>query len=289
MQNSRMTSRSIFAAMLLCFVASLTLAQSKEKEAQKEADAPPPPGKVEGRIEVVEFEPAHKPSPEVEALLNRLEVQAKALQSLQAMVRYDLNQLTTMDEQKRYGKIVYVTGPPAKFAVYFDTLRVDKKSIPSNRWYIFDGTWLVEKLEDKKQFFKWQVVAPGANPANANPLALGKGPFVVPVALRKDLILDKFKVAIAEPDAKNDPANSVHLILTPLKGRRINYLQLDLWYDKDSLEPQRARTINASDTETIIHLSDVKLNAPIEGDPMNTEEPKDKGWEVQINPWEGGK
>jgi len=222
---------------------------------------------VEGRIEVVEFEPAHKPSPEVEALLNRLEVQAKALQSLQAMVRYDLNQLTTMDEQKRYGKIVYVTGPPAKFAVYFDTLRVDKKSIPSNRWYIFDGTWLVEKLEDKKQFFKWQVVAPGANPANANPLALGKGPFVVPVALRKDLILDKFKVAIAEPDAKNDPANSVHLILTPLKGRRINYLQLDLWYDKDSLEPQRARTINASDTETIIHLSDVKLNAPIEKNP----------------------
>ncbi len=273
---------SLAALVMLSCGVSLSFAQSKEKEAPA-----PPPGKVEGKIEVVPFEPPHVPTPEVAALLDRLEAAAKATQSLQATVRYDLNQL--VDEQKRYGRLIYQDGPPAKFAVHFDTLRVDKKSIPSNRWYIFDGIWLVEKLDDKdkKQFFKWQVVPPNANPANANPLALGKGPFVIPVALRKDLVLDKFKVAIAPPDEKNDPRNSVHLILTPLKGRRINHLRLDLWYDKDSLLPQRARTIDASDTETIIHLSDVKRNAPIEGDPMNTDEPKEPGWLVQITPWEG--
>lgn len=279
-------SLAALAVVWSCSV-PISFAQSKEKEAP--APVPPPPGKVEGKIEVVPFEPPHVPTPEVAALLDRLEAQSKATQSLQATVRYDMNQLTAMDEQKRFGKLIYQDGPPARFAVHFDTLRVDKKAIPSNRWYIFDGTWLVEKLEDKKQFFKWQVVAPNANPADANPLALGKGPFVIPVALRKDLILDKFKVAIASPDEKNDPKNSLHLILTPLKGRRINYLQLDLWYEKDSLLPLRARTIDASDTETIIHLSDVKRNAPIEGDPMNTTEPKETGWLVQITPWEGGK
>lgn len=279
---SRMTLATL--ALSLALPACAALAQSKEKTAPP---SQPAPGVIESKIEVVAPEVPPKPSEEVVALLEKLEKQSKATQSLQAIVRYDLNQLLQGDEQTRFGKLIYVAGPPAKFAVHFETLRVDKKAVPSNRWYIFDGQWLVEKLADKKQFFKWQVVAPDAPPADADPLGLGRGPFVVPVALRKDLVLKKFKVEIAAADAKGDPKNSVHLVLKPLRGQRVNFTQIDLWYDKDTLLPQRARTINASETESIIHLSDVKLNTTIEGNPMDTAEPKDTGWEVQITPWEG--
>ena len=281
-KHSRMTTTALALALALpaCFVH----AQSKEKTAPPPQ---PPPGVVESKIEVVAPEVPPKPSEEVVALLDKLEKQSKATQSLQAVVRYDLNQLLQGDEQTRFGKLIYVAGPPAKFAVHFETLRLGNRAIPSNRWYVFDGQWLVEKLDDKKQFFKWQVVAPDAPPAAADPLGLGRGPFVVPVALRKDLVLQKFKAEIVAADEKKDPKNSIHLQLKPLRGQRVNFTQIDLWYDKDTLLPQRARTINASETESIIHLSEVKLNATLEGNPMDTSEPKGGGWEVQITPWEG--
>ncbi len=229
--------------------------------------------------------PPPKPTPEVIAVLDKLEKQSKETKTMQAVVRYDLNQTLQGDEQQRFGKIVYESGPPARFAAQFDTLRVDKKSIASKQWFLFDGKWLVHKLDDKKQFFKWQVVAPDAKPEDADPLGLGRGPFVVPVALRKDLLLSKYKVDLIAPDAKADPKNSMHLKLTPLPGQRINFTEIDLWYDRETLLPQRARTMNESETESIIHLSEVVLNGKVEGNPLDTAEPNEKGWEVQVTPW----
>ncbi len=230
---------------------------------------------------------------DVDGLLTRLEKVSKDTKTLHAKLTYDAIQGEVRDEQRRFGTLVYQAGPPARFGVHFDRIRSEKAgkkvTLPSNRWYIFDGKWLVEKLEDKdkKQFFKWQVVSPQTKDEDADPLALGRGPFVVPVALRKDLVTKKFDADIAEPSEKSDPKNSVHLKLIPKKGVKMQFTMIDLWYDKDTLLPMRARASDDSKNESIIDLTEVQLNKPIEGNPLDTAAPQESGWEVQVTPWGG--
>ncbi len=248
--------------------------------AQQPAPAPAPtePGKA-------------APFKDVDDLLNRLEKVSKETKTLHARLRFDAIQGVVRDEQRRFGNLVYQAGPPARFGVHFDRILLErggkKVSQLSNRWYIFDGKWLVEKLEDKKQFFKWQVVSPQTKDEDADPLALGRGPFVVPVALRRDLVVQKFDADIAEPSEKSDPKNSVHLKLLPKKGVKMQFTEIHLWYDKDTLLPLRARTLDDSKNESIVDLTEVQLNKPIEGNPLDTAEPKEPGWEVQVTPWSG--
>jgi hypothetical protein len=221
----------------------------------------------------------------VDAWLDKLEAQSKKTKTLTAKVRYDRIQNLLGDEQRRFGKLIYEAGPPAKFAVHFESLLVGKALRPQNRWYVFDGRWLVEKLEDKKQFFKWQVVAPDAKPEDADPLGVGRGPFVLPVALKKDLLLKRFDVSLVAAEAEGDPKNSVHLLLKPKAGQRSSFTEIHLWYDRDTLLPQRARTLDESKNESIIDLMNVEVNAAIDGNLLDTSEPKEGGWEVQITPW----
>jgi len=283
------TTFSIFPN-LLQWLSALVIAAPLAADPALPKPADPPKNSVESVIEVKPAEPAKKPAAATLELLDKLEAKSKETKSLHATVRYDNIQGLARDQQTRFGKLVY-QAKPSRFALHVDSLRVDKTTRPSNRWYIFDGTWLVEKQADEKQFFKWQVVPPGADPEKADPLAMGHGPFVVPVALRKDLVLARYFPEFVPADAK-DPKNSVHLKLTPLKGQRINFTELDLYYDKDTLLPMRARTVKRSSPrdveESIIDLSNVKINEPVEASQLDTSEPKESGWKVQVTPWEDG-
>lgn len=233
-----------------------------------------------------------KIDPVLEKWLDKIEAKSKQTKTLTAAVRYDRIQGLFGDEQRRFGTLIYEAGPPAKFAIHFEKIHTptagdpDKfASRPQNRWYVFDGTWLVEKLEDKKQFFKWQVVPPNAKPAAANALALGKGPFVVPVGARKDLMLEKFNVSLVEPAPDKDPENSVHLKLEPKDKRRSQFTEIHLWYDRDTLVPLRARTVDESENESVVHLIKPEVNAEIDPAKIDTAEPKERGWRVEITPW----
>ncbi len=237
------------------------------------------------------------PSPEVLDILQRLEARSAELKTLQASLRYDRIQGLTGDKQRRFGTLYFVSGPPARFAAHFDRRLADRRIDKQDRWYIFDGTWLVEKLADQepKQFFKRQIVPPDAKPEDANPLALGGGPFVMPINMKKDLVLARFHVELVAPDAEKDPpkadekdnAKLVHLHLTPKGQQRGEVSEIDLWYDGDQLLPRRVRTYDEdSENESVIDLTEHQVNKEIDAKVIDTTEPKGKGWDVVITPWE---
>src|SRR5690606_9605697 len=94
-------------------------------------------------------------SPEVDAWLTKLEARSDEIRTLTARLRYDKIDALLGDEQRRFGMLHYQAGPPARFAVHFDRLVVDgNRGRQQNRWYVFDGRWLVERLDDEKQFRK---------------------------------------------------------------------------------------------------------------------------------------
>lgn len=235
--------------------------------------------------------------PQVHEVLDRIAAKAATIQTLQARVRYDRIQELQGDRQRRFGTLYYLAGPPAQFAAHLDQLLADRRLEPMDRWYIFDGTWLVEKIADQKpkQFVKRQIAPPStgmdASPAQAgrpNPLALGDGPFVVPLDFNKERILARFDVTLVAADTNADPANmtSIHLRLVPRAGQRMNASQIDLWYDAETLLPMRVRSEDAeAGNVSMIDLSKVQVNEAINTTVINTDEPKEQGWDVVIKPW----
>lgn len=226
---------------------------------------------------------ASQPAAKVVKWLDKIQQRAKTLKTLHAKVRYDRVQGLLGDTQRRFGTLVYEAGPPAKFSVHFDRLIVDRAARPQNRYYVFDGHWLAEKLEDQKIFTRRQLVPAGQS---RKLFDLEAGPFVLPLDADKARILKRFNVTIVPPKA-DDPkhlANSIHLRLTPKDKSQIDQKQIDLWYDKKTLLPLRAATRDRSENESIIDLFNLMPDKPVAAEQFDTTPPTGGGWDVRIKP-----
>ena len=243
------------------------------------------------------------PNP-AEPWLERIEEKASALSTLQARLVWKRVEPLRGDEQTRFGRLVYAARKPARFAVHFERTWIDvdgkKQPVVQNRWYIYDGVWLVEKLEDKKQFIKRQVgpLPNQADPASRaeDPLLSGNGPFVLPLSLRKAEVLARFNVKLldsAEPedDEESDELakrlkDALRLRFTVRPPRQMEFTAVDLWYDRATLLPLRVVTLDKRGNESTLGLHKHEINAPIDESLMDTTEPK-AGWNVTVTPWEG--
>lgn len=222
--------------------------------------------------------------PQALAWLQRIGRKHAEARTLTAQLVYDRIQGMLGDTQRRLGTLVYEAGPPARFAVHFDRLLVDQRLVEQDRWYVFDGRWLVERLVTERQFLAYEVVPPGAGPADA--LAVGQGPFVVPISPDTKRLLERFDVAVVEA-AEEDPTKSLHLRLTPRADRSSEFTQIDIWYDRESLLPVQVWTADESENESKVTLREVKVNVPVQVEVFDTQAPTERGWDVQISPWEG--
>jgi outer membrane lipoprotein-sorting protein len=77
----------------------------------------------------------------------------------------------------------------------------------------------------------------------------------------------------------------VHLQLTPKPDRDIDLTRVNLWYDRETLLPQRAVTVKGDEgaqNKSIVTLLDVTMNAELEADAFDTAPPQQPGWDVEI-------
>ena len=58
-----------------------------------------------------------------------------------------------------------------------------------------------------------------------------------------------------------------------------------IWYDKATLQPRLAWTINAAQDESYVQLINVKRDVEIDERVFDTQPPRAEGWEVFITPW----
>lgn len=214
--------------------------------------------------------------------LDRIEAKAKKIKTLSANVRYDRIQGLLGDTQRRWGTLIYKSGPPAEFSVHFDKLAVDRAARQQNRWFIYDGHWLAEKYSDQHIFIRHELVPKGKK---RDLLALGKGPFVLPLDAQKKKIFKKYSVKVID-DAKHKKGsvleNTIHLQLTPKKNNQIKLTQIDLWYKRDTLWPVQATTHDQSKNVSVITLSHIKVNIKIGQDAFDTTPPTEPGWDIRI-------
>ena len=246
------------------------------------AEEPAPPTPTPAPPEVPAG--AEAPTPEVDALLDQIEARAAELKTYRVDKLVFKTSMLTGDEQRRLGTLAYEAGPPGKFAVHFNKLITGEgRADAMDTKYIFDGRWLLERNGFDKVAVKRQVVPPDRDPAMVDPLASGRGPFVLPLRPTKAELLRRYHVEL-QPVSDDDPGDSVHLRLTPRDAAAGDLRTLDLWYGRKSLLPLRAR-VDADDVTTI-ELRDAKADAELKDGTFDTTLPDDPSWKTELRPWE---
>ncbi|MBB6431081.1 LolA family protein [Algisphaera agarilytica] len=234
-------------------------------------------------IEPVVVQPVE---PTAEGWLTLLESSASETLTLTARVRMTTIASLLEEETQRFGPLKYAAAddqnPSMRFAVQFTRMKIEDLIEDIDQSYIYDGRWLLDMDAIDKTATQRELVPEGEQ---AN-LELGDGPFLLPLNLRKDRVLQKFDVELidaAEGDPKSD-AGTFHLRLTPKPAAGTDAQRIDLWFDRETLLPLRAATLEADDDQTIVDLFQLEANAEISDDTFETSLPTEPGWELQVVP-----
>jgi outer membrane lipoprotein-sorting protein len=240
-----------------------------------------------------------QPIKDSDDLLSALENADATFRSLQA----DLRKTKIFGELEGGGTLIYdgkvmfiseVADPKAKprrmFQVDFLTTTADGVKRSDNRTFVFDGQLFVERQPDVKQVHKRQIVPPGQT---VDPLAIGEGPFPIPIGQKRERILQRFTATLLPsedfPDAKlfggapDSLKDTYQLKLIPraTAEEAQRYKEVRIWYRKSDLLPRIARTVDRDDAINVVTLMRIQLNQPLPPGAFDTSIPK--GWDAQID------
>lgn len=224
-------------------------------------------------------------------LLNALERAGSDLRTLQANVHWtkEFGAITGGDgKHVRIGRLMFDSPthgdvgakPRRRFQVEFTREIVDDRQDDKRTIYVFDGQWFVERLPDQKEVRRRQVVPPGET---IDPLAIGEGPFPVPIGQQRAKILERFSAELLPPgDGFDTPHESLsdtyQLRLTPRAGadEAKQLKSIRIWYRKQDLLPRLARTQDRDGSTTEVFLTAMELNKPLPEGAFDTSRPA--GW-----------
>lgn len=235
-------------------------------------------------------------SPELDALLTRIEARAKTVRTMSSRVRLTRQQGLLGDSQVRFGQFHYarptpakaqgetgITGAPglpARVRIDFDRVVVDGKAERVDIRYVFDGHWLLETILKDHSANRREIRAQG-DPKDA--LALGGGVLPLPLSFEKAAVLARFDVALGKPGQAEDGREAVRLILTPKKGVKLDVDKMELVFAKDTLEPIGALSTHGEDATEIL-LSKPAFNPELPEKTFDTTAPQGNEWQVQEVP-----
>ncbi len=281
----------------LAGLAALVSAQPSQS-AGRPATPIPPPAPVQAAADAG----PHAEILTADDLLIALETSDAGMTSLRTDLLWAQTFAIAGDMQVRQGRLTYRVGEPAgeglpprrAFAVEFNQKQVgDRLPAPERIDYVFDGEWFLERIHADRQAFKRQVVPPGQQ---ADPLRIGEGPFPIPVGQKRDEILARFTAALIDPVADIDPrlvqfvqrgpgTFALELVPHPDLVEDSTWRTIRIWYDKETLEPRLAWTINAAEDESYVQLLNTQREIEIDEAVFSTSVPED-GWEIFVTPWD---
>jgi len=280
-------------------------------------------------IGVMPLAPVDPPAPEPEAtqtqtfttarsLLDALEQADHDIRTFSAQIRYVRIFEIQGDVQTRLGWLWYKIDPLTEpvpvhmeskpevrrrsVAVKFDTLLAGGRQDKSDRVWIFDGEWLVEKNPSERQFIKRRMVKPGQV---YDPLRVGEGPFFVPVGQRREDMETFFHAALRDSgEGLSDEFDPDRDAMFKALARKLDgFIQLELkprdgfpevedfalirvWYDPQTLLPRASMTVDPLGDIDVFELFDIDINEQlrtIPADAFNVEIPSPgEGYHIEV-------
>jgi outer membrane lipoprotein-sorting protein len=198
----------------------------------------------------------------VDEILDALDARGENLKSFAADVKLSEADTATGDATTRSGKIWYQAADQARIHVEFDTKEANGKLMNDKIEYLLAGRDLIDRTYRTKTQVTRHVLKPGEK---MNLLKLGEGPFPLPIGQKKEQVYEMFDVQKIDP-SKDDPANTVHLQLTPKPGTQFEkrFKTIDVWIGLSDQMPQRIDTLDKNESTTrTTELQNVKVNAEL--------------------------
>jgi outer membrane lipoprotein-sorting protein len=243
--------------------------------------APPtPPGQVDGGARLSQ-------DATVDQVLDALHDRGVGLKDFTADVKLAETDPTLGDTTSRKGTAVYQKkgDGDARIRVVFDSKQQGRKIYNQKIEYVLDDGWLVERDFARKTEVRRQVLRPGEK---VDLLKLGEGPFPLPVGQTKESVEKLFEVKKVAADPKHDPADTVHVQLTPRPDTRFarKFQTIDVWVDTKTEMPKRIETLDANGTsQRTTDLDVTSVNAGVkDGDFVL--EPVGPDWNRHDEPFE---
>jgi hypothetical protein len=252
-------------------------------------------------------------------LLDALEQADRNIRTFSAQIRYVRIFEIQGDVQTRLGWLWYKIDPqtepvPAHLeskptvrrrsvAVKFNKLIAGGRQDESDRVWIFDGEWLVEKNPSERQFIKRRMVKPGQV---YDPLRVGEGPFFVPVGQRREDMETFFHAALRDSgEGLSDEFDSDRDAMFKGLAKKLDgYIQLELkpragfpevedfalirvWYDPQTLLPRASMTVDPLGDIDVFELFDIDINEQlrtIPADAFSVETPgPGEGYHIEVS------
>jgi len=275
-----MRNGSTYRISLIILLMGLPVAAAQKAPAEPNASC--------AVTEAVKAEPL---SPALEKLLAKVEKRGESLKSFQAAMLYEQNQPLTDTLTVRTGDMYYqADAKTVRFRIHFaDYLQADMmeeqrpKPVKFNEDFAFDGMWVTRRNERTKSIQRRQVARTARNKED---FRLGKGPFPLPFALKRDDIVKEFEIQLMKPDPKDKTfKNADHLLLKPKPKSSFvdKYVKLELWLAQKDTVPVRMRYEVDNAETTTVTWSKIKIDKKISAKTFELK-PGGADWDVEEIP-----
>ena len=195
---------------------------------------------------------ALSPDSTVDEILDALDARGRNLKAFAADVSLTEGDATLANEVTRTGRAVYQDQGEgrARLRVTFNERDNGKRVFQEKIEYLLEGGWLTDRDYKKKIEVRRQVLRKGEK---LDLLKLGEGPFPLPIGQKKEAVHEQFGVEKVAP-AKDDPAGTVHIRLTPKPGGQFarKFDEIDVWVDAKTSMPARIDTVQGETVRTTV-------------------------------------
>lgn len=218
----------------------------------------------------VQAEPETKPDPVLETL-RRIEAGGKDVRVFTATVAMERTEPLFDKRDVRRGDVLYekTDGGTPRFAVHLEQRQVGRRLENRPKRILFDGRWLTEIDEPKKQVIRWELCGDEVDPTR-----LG-GRFPLPVGQPAEDVLARYDVVLIEDGPAGEflapvavDRTLVGLRITPRDGvpTADDFEHVDLWYDTSNWLPVGVAMLDEQDNTRRLRLSDAKVNPELDDD-----------------------
>jgi outer membrane lipoprotein-sorting protein len=220
----------------------------------------------------------------VDQVLDALKSRGDTLKGFSADVNLTETDQATGDATGHSGKLVFqqLNKDDGRIRVTFTQRSEGDKIFDENHQYTLTDGWLTDRDYKKNNEVRRQVVRPGEK---IDLLKLGEGPFPLPIGQDKEQVHQQFDVSLVA-GAKDDPPQSVHVLLKPKPGTDLarKYAQIDVFVDRPTGMPTRIITqdVSGERVQTTL-LTNLKLDTQLSDADFAL--PDVQGWDQTVEPY----
>jgi len=226
------------------------------------------------------------PDASADVILDALHSRGTNLKDFSADVKLSTTDDRSGDTEEQSGKAVFQDRGKndARVKISFDTAKRAVGTQKKRLDFVLEGGWLTDRDYQKKLEVRRQVLRPGQQ---MNLLKLGEGPFPLPIGQPKEEVKKLFDVSRAPAD-KDDPRNTVHLILKPRPNTQFDkrFKKIDVYVGQETSFPARVDTEEKSQSSRSTELTNIKINAGVDDSAFTLPDISKEGWNRREEPFE---